>query len=179
MSYDTMFTIDGLQFQYFTDQSDETDAPWVREDGHGDVRVVHNVRYMEQLQKRPGERVMYHDRYTYWLYDFAGAMKKAKADGWGTSNATSDMLPGKVRELAVTEDMQRLSNYLAGEWYYVDVAVKLLDIHGRPVEGYDDSMGSIESFATDYIEEEAHRMAEDIAKGLQGQTSITKTILIR
>lgn len=169
--------VSGLKFRVELVHDDDNDAPWDREDGHGPVRTVRASSYLE-VEKRPGERVLHSDRRTYWLYDFSEAMKIAKRDGWGTSNATPDMNPGKVRELAVTEDMANLSAWLRSEWGYIGVVVTLLDVMGNNTE-VSDSIYGIESSSREYIEDEAKRLAESLAEDYADKSEIVKVIKIR
>lgn len=67
-----------------TIESDDTHgAPWKKEDGHGDVSE------WTTRDKLPGELVLSEDRRSKRFYDFAGACKIARRDGWG-------FLPGRI-----------------------------------------------------------------------------------
>jgi hypothetical protein len=60
-------------------------APWEDCDGHGNVTRVSINRETGNIDKRPGQVVLYRGNsprdYSY-LYDYADALKTAKRDGW-------------------------------------------------------------------------------------------------
>jgi len=177
--HETIFSINGLSFQYFIEVDLDNECPWDRSDAHGTVRHVNTRNNGYRSFKAPGERVIHVDGYDIWLYDFAGAMKKAKAQGWVADGVKPDMHPGKALELAVNEDMKHLRGWLASEWHYVGVTVKLLDVNGNPVEGPEESRWGIESYATECIQAEIQQMAMDIAESIGDKTEIVKVIKIR
>lgn len=147
------FTMDGEDFRAEYYEDDYTEAPWEREDGHGPVRYLHVFR---RGMKRPGEIVL-HDSYRdgVWLYDFAAAMRKARAEGWD-AKPYGEGTPGQRAERAVKRDASYLSAFLSSEWAYVQVRV----IHVR--SGDDDWLGGVESFQN-YHKEAAREIARELA----------------
>lgn len=80
------FELCGLTFAAYTERDDSMGAPWEEHDGHGDIRESRKESFTSRYQpgdKRPGERVLYADCGVFLLYDWAGTMKKARAEGWG------------------------------------------------------------------------------------------------
>jgi hypothetical protein len=64
----------GARFRFRTEWDSDTGAPWEAHDGHGPVSE------WTSRDKRPGERVLCADRGSHRFYDFAGAVRIAKAD---------------------------------------------------------------------------------------------------
>lgn len=79
---------DGLRVVVTVHADDDAQAPWDREDGHGEVSD------WTRRDKEPGERVLCEDRGAKRFYDFAGAVKLARRDGWGVSPYRMDIENG-------------------------------------------------------------------------------------
>ena len=64
---------------------DDMAAPWEEHDCHGEVTKRDASRHPHRhgTGKAAGEVVIYEAACTVWCYDYAGAMKIAKRDGWG------------------------------------------------------------------------------------------------
>lgn len=77
------FTHNGKVYTATTERDDHTGAPWEEHDGHGEVSE------WTTRAKLPGELVLSGDGPSKRFYDFAGACRIARRDGWG-------YLPGKL-----------------------------------------------------------------------------------
>lgn len=118
------------------DEGDQR-APWEREDGHGEVFG------WTTRAKLPGERRLCEDRKAFRYYDYAGAILKAKAEGWdaepyGTGTA------GERAVRAVEADFKRLRDWCRDEWRYVGVILSVSK-NGVMLDEYAASLWGIES----------------------------------
>lgn len=148
----------GYTFQLKIVYDDDNTPPWERADGHGKVRSV--SAWFARPKKSPGERVLFSERGTHWIYDWQDACKQARRDGW---NAEPFDAPNRI-ERAVQADFDYLRRYLENQWHYVGVCVSLLDEDGgRVTDPYEFAIWGIESEATDYIEEVAKELARECA----------------
>lgn len=166
----------GRAYRVDIEHDDHTAYPWTECDGHGSIRTVH-TRYGGDPDKRPGEVVINSDRGTAWLYDYAAAIKTARADGWGSANCRPEMTPGERAAQAVKDDMAYCRGWLTGDRFYVGVCVHALDADGEPQDapagfinglwgveyGYDkDSRAYADSIALELIAEcETAMLAQD------------------
>jgi hypothetical protein len=156
----------GLTFRVAIEPDDGAlGAPWDEHDGHGPVR------HTRAAFKQPGERILHSDRDGQWLYDWAGAMRKAEKDGWGLSPDDTAALaqklgraptPGEIRAEAVQRDFDFCRRYASGDWDWCGVVVTLLDADGEPTHERE-SLWGIESDEYSYHEEVARELAEEIA----------------
>lgn len=71
------FTHEGHNYRARLEEDQYIDAPWDNEDGHGDVSD------WTSRGKSPGELVLSKDGRFKRYFDFAGAVAKAKSEGWG------------------------------------------------------------------------------------------------
>lgn len=78
------FEHNGVAYVATIERDDCHGAPWEEEDGHGDVSE------WTTRDKLPGEMVLNEDGRSKRFYDFAGACKIARRDGWG-------FLPGALK----------------------------------------------------------------------------------
>lgn len=163
----------GRTFEVRIYADDDNDAPWDREDGHGPVRAAdrrHNSGF-EHTDKKPGERPLNHATRgeTQYFYDWAEAMRIARRDGWGLSDADRATLakvlgrePTKreVHATAVARDFQRMRDFLAGNWCYVGVTVCMMDDAGELMtdDAFTQALWGIESDGN-YWEEVARELA--------------------
>lgn len=143
----------GVEFNAYIEPDDRNEAPWEHEDGHGPVRVV---SHRLDGAKRPGERVLYADGRTSWLYDWQAACKMARADGW---NVEPFEAPGRI-ERAVSADFKRLHDWLRGEWFYVGVCVTRAGESAS--ERYAHALWGIESDSPEYHRQVAAELAADL-----------------
>lgn len=134
--------------------------PWEEHDGHGEVSE------WTTRDKRPGELILCRDRQSRRYYDFAGAMKKARAESWGNPlselNRKLGLTPGQVAERSVLADFTYLQGYVLGDWFYVGVYVFPLDGEGNQLESRGQSLWGIESTDDDYLKEVALELIHEI-----------------
>lgn len=151
----------GKDFTFRADVELDEDhgAPWEECDGHGPVSD------WTARAKRPGEIILIESRGKRRFYDYAEACRIAQRDGW---NAPPYDVPGETAKQraarAACADFEYMRAWCNGEWHYVGLIVTLLDEHGGETDICDHIWG-IESSETDYVREEARRLAEDLARG--------------
>jgi hypothetical protein len=125
------FEFEGVTFCLNMYEDDCTRAPWAENHGHGDIREI-SVHWGRNIPKRAGEVLMHSERAQHWLYDFASATQKAKAEGWGLCEIEHAALLKKlgheptareVAKKAVEKDMQFCRAYLRGDVYWACLEV--------------------------------------------------------
>lgn len=153
----TRFTHNGRTFAAKLERDDFHGAPWDEECGHGDVTG------WERRDKRPGEMILSGGRGAKQFYDFAGAVKRAKAEGW---NAAPYYPPGEETKgqraaKAALADFKRLRDWCRGEWFYVGVIVApVCPCCDEVRDGGAQSLWGIESDAGEYLAEVAEELAD-------------------
>jgi hypothetical protein len=176
----------GLTFRVDIRPDDSMGAPWDEHDGHGPVRYE-RAPTSRDAAKSPGERVLCQDRGTTWLYDWQGAMRLAKRDGWGLSpedrsvlakRLGRDPVPGEVRVAAVQRDYDYCRQYLEGYWYWCGVVVTLLDTDGEATRETE-SLWGMESEPGTYLEETARELAAEIARRVGRRKYIETRVRVR
>ena len=132
-----------FRVEWFYDN--DSDAPWDRECGHGEVSD------WTTRDKRPGEMILSEDRRMKRFYNFAGAVKLARRDRWNTApyNWPTD---GARAHAAALADFDYLRRFCTDQWHYCGIVVTLLDADGEP-DSVDASLWGIESEGDDYHEE--------------------------
>lgn len=125
------------------------EAPWDDGDGHGDVSE------WTTRDKRAGERVLHSDRHSKRFYAYAGAIAKAKREGWDAPPYTGTK--GERAARAVERDYEWMRAWCNDQWRYISVAVELFD--RADTRAADDSLWDIESEG-DYWRETAAEMIE-------------------
>lgn len=83
----TIFDYEGRKFAAKIERDENHGAPWDECDGHGDVSEL------TRRDKAPGEFVLYESRGAKRFYDFAAAVKRARAEGWGFMPHKVQILP--------------------------------------------------------------------------------------
>lgn len=135
---------------------DDTDAPWERQDGHGEVTGWTTRGYFE------GERVLSRDGAHARYYDFAGAVETAKRDGWGAEGGQRE---GETAEeyatRAAESDFEWLRAWCNDEWSYVGVAVTVSRADVQLTGEYEHARWGIDSTSPDYIAETAEELAAE------------------
>jgi hypothetical protein len=129
-----------VRWYYDTDMG----APWKEHDGHGDVSE------WTERDKAPGELVLKSDRYRKLYYDFAGAVRKAREEGWDAEPFNKGQeTKGEQAEKAARADFEYLRAWCNDEWHWCGYTVK--------IDGYDydESLWGIESTEQDQVEEGA------------------------
>lgn len=124
----------------------DCEPPWEHEDGHGEIRIS---RYND---KRPGERELWSDRGSYWFYDWQGAIKLAKKDGWDAPPYKTGT-KGQQAERAVQADYDYLRRYCRDDWWWCGYVLK---IDGTEI----DSLWGIDSDSMDVFEAEQFKYAK-------------------
>ena len=114
----------------------DSDAPWVREDGHGPVSD------WTSDPKAPGQMVLCTDRRMRRYYDFAEAVNLARRDGWDTK-PYGTRKPGERAHAAAMADYNYLRQWCNQQWQYCGIVVTLLDADGEP-DSVSESLWSIE-----------------------------------
>jgi hypothetical protein len=165
-----LVAVKGLQFSLCIRRDDYGGTPWDQnEECHGPVRYHDRGRYnthSSKPTKRAGERELGES----YLYDWAGAMKKAKAEGWGPR--TPYRTATQAAEAAVQRDYDYLKAWCEDDWCNVSVEVRL--VGGDEDDDYTDTLGFSEWWTTEpdmnnpqsknhYVWEEAVSMAEHLA----------------
>jgi hypothetical protein len=149
-------TAQGIEFKVEHTWDTDSGPPWEESDGHGTVRKIYCTYGLRHTRlKKPGERVLYEDSSTYWLYDWASTCRKARAEGW---NAKPCGAPDRI-ERAVQSDFDYLKGYLAGDWQYIGVTVTAPD-------GQEVSLWGVETSDDDYVEEIEHELADELARAI-------------
>lgn len=139
------FELHGHKFIARVYRDDANEAPWMREDGHGEVSD------WTSRAKRPGELILNSDRDSKRYYDFAGTVAIARKD-WGLSaddqaawvakaaksrnkwrdgkahpieprDTAKPMTRGEMGAEAARRDFERLNAWCRDDWYYVGVSV--------------------------------------------------------
>lgn len=144
------FTHEGLEFTFDTSRDDCHGAPWDEEDGHGEVSD------WTRRDKSPGEMILCEDRGAKRFYDFAGAVKTARKEGWDA--APYGGTQGEKAARAAMADFDRLRRWCSDDWQYVGVIVTCLDLPGNP----EASLWGIESDAGEYLAEVARDLADEL-----------------
>jgi hypothetical protein len=143
--------------EYSTDVMCET--PWEWADGHG------TVSDWTQRDKRPGEVVLCSDRSSKRYYDMQGAIKTAKAEGWGYDydSVLPTDTPGQKAVKAAQNDFNYLKAWCNNDWWYSCLHVSLLDPDGEDLEDYDDYLGGVED---GYYRNTGDQYALEMASGI-------------
>ena len=118
----------------------DSGAPWANEDGHGPVSD------WTRRDKLPGEMVLNSDGCSRRYYDFAAAVKQARAEGWNTAPYNWPTKGARAAAAALA-DFEYLRGWCNDEWGYCGIIVKL---DGTDFEA---SLWGIESTADEYHEE--------------------------
>lgn len=175
-AYDSWtFVYEGRKFVAELHHDGDMGAPWDEHDGHG---VVSD---WTRRDKMPGEMLLHSDgRFLRRYYDFAGAMRLAKRDGWGigpealaalTAKLGRAPKPGEVRVAAVMADFEHLRRWCNDLWHWCSVVVRLADGDSTDTE----SVGGIESDVGDYLRE----TAEELASAVLAREAASEAVLNR
>jgi hypothetical protein len=149
------FTVDGRDFARRTEDDFDYGAPWEECDGHGPVSD------WTTRAKAPGEMILCEDRGRRRLYDFAGAVKIARRDGWDAKPYGGK--PGEKAHRAAMADFDYLRRWCNDQWRYVGVIVApVCSCCGEISEGESVSVWGIESDCVDYLLEVSEELAGEI-----------------
>jgi hypothetical protein len=162
LTYDWQnFTHEGRNYRARLDVDQHNGAKWENEDGHGEVSD------WTTRDKAPGEMVLAEDRRFKRYYDFAGAVAKAKAEGWNAAPyyPPGEETKGQRAHKAAVSDFNRLRDWCNDNWCYVGVIVEALDDEGEPT-GENASLWGIESDCDEYQAEVAFELAAELAPAI-------------
>lgn len=130
-----------------------SDAPWDEECGHGEVSD------WTTRDKRPGEMILSSDRRMKRFYDFAGAVKTARAEGWNTAPFEWPSAGAKAHAAAMA-DFDYLRRWCNDDWHYCGIVVTLLNADGEP-DSVDASLWRIESDSPECHEEVVNELIQE------------------
>jgi hypothetical protein len=152
----TEFEHEGRTYAAKLERDEHHGAPWDEEDGHGDVTG------WETRDKSPGEMILCEDRHAKRFYDFAGAVKRAKAEGWDAKPYKTGTKSQQAHRAALA-DFNRLCAWCNDDWCYVGVIVApVCECCGEVQDGKAASLWGIESDAGDYLAETARELIAEI-----------------
>ena len=140
---------DGRRFAWWLEHDSGYGTPWDNDDGHGPVSE------WTRRDKRPGEMVLACDRHSRRFYDFAEAVRIAKADGWDAPPYGHGSA-GQRAHRAAMADFRRLRDWCNDRWNYVGVCVQ--EVEDESAVGPVESLWGIESDADDYLRETAEEL---------------------
>ena len=142
MSEKFQFENQGLNFECIVSPDDYCSMPWKENDGHGEMREIYSP-YVRP-DKKPGERIIYSDGRTYWVYDVAASIAIAKRDAWGCDEVTPGMSTGQGAAVSVESDIRYIVDWLNGDRFYVRIEVYQIDRDGEK-RGDSEYLGGIDS----------------------------------
>ncbi|MBS4041671.1 MAG: hypothetical protein KGZ81_13870 [Flavobacteriales bacterium] len=161
------FEYKGLQFRCIVENDDYMRAPFLEYDGHGDIRESYN--YYGRPEKNPGEVIIYSNRGCHWIYDFAGAVAKAKRENWGSKNCHPGMSKGERAATAARDDMQYCQDWLEGDRWYSRIEVFRIDNDGEKV-GESEFLSGVENGYSGDCEDFLRDCAAQLAAELHAQS---------
>ena len=156
--------INGFTVTARVDRDDCMGEPWKEHDGHGPVSD------WTSRDKAPGERVLVSDRHSKRYYDYAGAIKIAKRDGWDAP-PYGEGTSGEQAARAVEADFKHLSDWCNDEWYWCSVILSVSK-NGVTLDEYAASLGGIESTDRSYLTEVANELLDEAV--VQGKSILSQ-----
>jgi hypothetical protein len=132
--------LNGRTYTVTTEYDDCMGAPWEEHDGLGIVSD------WVTRDKHAGEWILSSDHNSKRFYDYAGTMKKARAECWGlgpdriaalTERTGRVPTKGEIVAEAVRFDFEYLRGWCDNSWYWVFVAVTGPDGERETVGGFD------------------------------------------
>lgn len=154
----------GHRFRVNIERDDTNEFPWDRDCSTGIVSD------WTTRDKRSGERVLVEDRRYKRFYDWQGTIAKAHEQGWGLgAKALAELAvkmgheptTGEIMEQAVQQNFDNLKAYCNEDWWYVGIAVTLLDCPQDAMQPETDcshALWGIESNEDAYLEELAQEL---------------------
>jgi hypothetical protein len=158
---------DGYTIKLTFEEDESAVEPWKMSDCHGEVVGPVACREAEE-----GEVLLYGERgygRCYWFYQRLDAVRKAVDEGWGLSDEElaklrasigREPMAHEVAAEAVSRDIDYLRGWLAGNWRYVEIVVRLYDGEGEEV-GLDALCGVESCGGGDVAFDMIHAMAND------------------
>lgn len=110
--------VDGLEITATIIHDEDSGPPWEETDMHGEVS-----EWTSRL-KRPGERVLCSDKSSNRFYDYAGAIKRAKSEGWDTEPYGTGT-KGERAVRAVEESLDVLKAWCENKWHWCGVVLSV------------------------------------------------------
>ena len=158
-------TAKGTHYRVRVSYDSSADEPWDYCDGHGPVSE------WTTRDKRAGEVILVADGRSKRFYNFQGAIKKPKAEGWDAKPYKTGT-KGEQAVRAFMADYKYLKSWCEDEWFYAFLYVVLLDnSEGEEIAEYDDYLGGVEfGYGMEYWKEEAANMAEELERTLKTDT---------
>ena len=129
-------TPSGKKFRLELAHDYSSQAPWEWTDGHGAVSE------WTSRDKKSGEIVLCEERGSKRFYDFQGAVKLARQDGWNVEPYEHDT-NGIQAEKAAKADFEYLRAWCNNDWWYACIRVVLLDENGVETD-YEEYLGMVE-----------------------------------
>jgi hypothetical protein len=156
----------GNLFRVTFPRDEDHGTPWDEEDGHGPVTG------WESRDKRPGEMILSEDHRgrAKRFYDFAEAVRIAKAEGWDAPPYKTGTA-GERAHRAALADFDRLRRWCSDDWCYVGCVVTLVDDDEEDMPEFSASFWGIESDAGDYLREVAEELADEILSDLRARAA--------
>lgn len=154
----SIIEVQGMHFKVSIPRDDDMGFPWEEQDGHGEVSE------WTRRSKAPGEMTLCEDRGMRRYYDFQGAVKKAREEGWNTAPYHWPTKGEQAHQSALA-DFEYLRRFCTGDWEYVNVGVTLLDdsddLMDYPETKY---LGGVEYDPSNssYVREIAEELAQQI-----------------
>jgi len=128
--------IDGLRVVATIHEDSDHGNPWDNSDCHGPV-----TKWIRR-GKNAGERVLSEDRGAFRYYDFAGAVKTAKAEGWGIAKEGESNAQRAAR--MAEHDFEVLRAWCNDEWNYCGISVQVFHDDIELTGEYDHALWGIE-----------------------------------
>jgi hypothetical protein len=147
--------VDGFTVRAIVCDDCDSGPPWEEEDGHGPVSD------WTSRNKRPGERTLNQDHGSRRFYDFAEAVKIARADGWGVRDSEG-MTKGQIAAAAAEQDFKAMRGWCTDEWRYVGVRLAVFRA-GVPLASYAASLWGI---AANYPDGDGNAYLTEVANDL-------------
>lgn len=146
-------SVDGFTINARLVRDDDHKAPWEEFDNYGPVSD------WTRRAKLPSERILCQDRESRRYYDVAGAMDRAKRDGWDAPPYGTGT-KGEQAARAVEDDFKRLKAWCDNEWCYVGVVLSV-SRNGVTLDDHAASLWGIESDCQDYLLDVANELADE------------------
>lgn len=164
-------TFEGWRIVATIHDDDDNTPPWKQEDGHGEVSD------WTTRDKAPGELVLNEDGRSKWFYDFAGAVKTAKRDGWNAAPFDDGLTGGAKAAKAARADYERLRAWCNDDWRYIGVALQVWFEDIQLTDEYGAALWGIESDAGEYCTETANELiSEAMAQAVAELESIRRKV---
>jgi hypothetical protein len=161
---DDQLTLNGHSFSVRIEHDQDSGPPWEEQDTLGEVTE------WEKRTKHPHERILSreyrrNDLADCHFYDFAGAVRKARSEGF----------KGPAAQQAAEREFDYLRRWCIGEWSYVGIVVTLLDAQGEETD-QSASLWGIESDQDDIHNEVALELAHEIINDINRGTYAGSTV---